>query len=187
MGKRGPRPTPAALQVLRGDPRKRGLSRLLDETLHVRVDVPALPGFLRAKGDGTALADEARAEWRRITPHLEQLGLISQIDRAALASYCFSWAVFVLASRKLIELGDQALVEATPSGYKQMGPWLTIQQRAQASLRTALAEFGLSPAARSRVTQGDAQLSLPGVAVPQEGGWANFPVVIQGEKKGKGE
>jgi len=183
MGKRGPKPTPPALQLLRGNPRQRGLSTLLDETLRVPVTVPELPSFLRAKGDGAALAEEARAEWRRITPHLEQLGLISQIDRAALANYCFYWALDVLAAKKLIQLGEAALVETTPSGYRQIGPWLAIKNRAAAALKVYLAEFGLSPAARSRVTQGEAQLELPGVEKPKEGGWATFPVVIEGGGK----
>ena len=37
-----------------------------------------------------------------------------------------------------------------------------------------LAEFGMSPAARSRVTASDPQIALPGMEKPKEGGWGTF-------------
>ena len=174
MGERGPLAKPAALHLLHGDPSKKGLSRLLDETLRVPVEVPELPIYLRYGGDGPELAMEARAEWERITPHLTKLGLISAIDRAALANYCFYWALDVLAAKRIIYLEDQALVETTPSGYKQIGVWLQIKNRASSALKAYLAEFGMSPAARARVTASDPQMPLPGMEKPQEGGWAKF-------------
>jgi P27 family predicted phage terminase small subunit len=171
--------TPPALHLIKGDPSKIGkgkLAALLDETLRPDVHIPELPSYLKYGGSGPELAMEAKAEWERITPHLAKLGLISELDRAAAANYCFYWALDVLASKRLIELGDAALIEETPSGYKQIGVWLQIKNRAAAALKTYLAEFGLSPAARSRVTPSDPQLSLPGVGEkPQEGGWAEFP------------
>lgn len=177
MTQPGRQVTPPALQLLRGDPSKLGkgnLSRLLDETLRVPVSIPELPSYLQYGGDGPELAMEARAEWERITPHLVKLGLISELDRAAAANYCFYWALDVLAAKRLITLGDAALFETTPSGYKQMGVWLQIKNRASAVLKSYLAEFGLSPAARSRVTPGEAQGQLPGMDKPQEGGWGTY-------------
>jgi P27 family predicted phage terminase small subunit len=174
MGSRGPKPLPANVHQLRGNPSKKPLAGLLDESLRVPVEIPELPSYLQYGGSGPELAMEARSEWERITPHLERLGLVSAIDRAALANYCFYWALDVIAAKKLIELGDDALIEATPSGYKQIGVWLQIKNRASSALKIYLAEFGLSPSARSRVTVSDGQGSLPGMDKPQEGGWAEF-------------
>jgi len=177
MGQPGRPPQPAQLHVLRGDPSKLGkgnLSRLLDETLRVPVAIPELPTYLRYGGDGPELAMEAKAEWERITPHLAKLGLISDLDRAAAANYCFYWALDVLAAKRLIELGDAALIEKTPSGYKQIGVWLQIKNRASSMLKSYLAEFGLSPAARSRVTPSEGQSQLPGMEKPEEGGWGTY-------------
>lgn len=174
-GERGPLPKPASLHLLHNNPSKKALGSLLDETIRPQVEIPELPDFLRYGGAGPFIAVEARAEWERIGPHLQKLGLISQIDRAALVAYCVAWGRYVYAQRKLTELEDAGLVEKTPSGYKQIGVWLQIANRCSAELRAFLSEFGMSPAARSRVTPSDPQLPLPGVEKPQEGGWGTFP------------
>lgn len=165
---------PASLHLLANNPSKKPMGALLDETLRVPVDIPELPDFLRFGGAGPDVAIEARAEWERITPHLKSLGLISHIDRAALVAYCLNWGRWVHAERRLIELGDAGYIESTPSGYKQMGVWLQIASRALASMNTFLQHFGLSPAARARVTPGDGQMPLPGMDKPSEGGWGQF-------------
>jgi len=179
MGQRGPSKTPVPLQLVRGDPRQRGkaaLAAMLDDQVRPPVEIPELPNYLRFSEAGPRIAVEARAEWERITPYLQKLGLISQIDRAALVGYCFWWAVQVVAQKKVIELGEEALVKATPSGYEQLGPWMLAASKASAEVKAHLAQFGLSPAARSRVTASDPQLGLPGVeGAPKEDGWAGFP------------
>ena len=76
-GSRGPLPKPAALKLLEGNPGKRALN--LSDGVNPRVQIPSAPDHL---------GKEARKEWKRITPLLEELGLISGLDRAALALYC---------------------------------------------------------------------------------------------------
>lgn len=174
-GERGPLPKPAALHVLHGNASKKPLSALLDEALKLPVAIPELPHSIRYGGDGPAIAMEARAEWERITPHLERLGLVSHIDRAALGLYCFWWALGEIVRRKIVLLGEDGLVDTTPSGYKQMSVWVQLAARADRECATMLAHFGLSPASRSRVTHSDVQAPLPGMETPQEGGWGNFP------------
>jgi P27 family predicted phage terminase small subunit len=182
MGERGPKPTPPALQLVRGDPRNQGkakLAALLDETIRPAVEIPEAP---------KALSKEARAEWERIAPHLVRLGLISQIDRAALAAYCSSWGDYEWAEKRIAELnraarkagdktGDTGRIGKTPSGYLQISVQMQIRNRALEFMAKFLAEFGMSPAARTRVTPSDtagSQASLPGMDKPQEDGWAQF-------------
>lgn len=175
--------TPPQLHVLRGDPSKMGatkLATLLDEVVRPAVEIPDAP---------SSLSKEARAEWGRITPHLAKLGLVSQIDRAALAAYCTAWGDYVWAEERIKALnaearkagdksGERGRIWDTPSGYKQISVPLQIRNRAMEMMAKFLSEFGMSPAARTRVTPSDAaraQASLPGFdAQPQEGGWGKF-------------
>jgi len=180
MGQRGPNPLPPNVHLLRGNASKKPLASLLDDVLRPPVAIPEVPEFLRYGGAGPEVAIAARAEWNRITPHLERLGLVSHLDMAALAEYCFWFGVGAVAKRRVAELGDAALVDVTPSGYKQMGVWIQVAGRAAAEMKSLLSHFGMSPSARSRVTVSDPQGAghqpeLPGLEPkPQVGGWGGF-------------
>lgn len=173
MGQRGPKGTPAELHLLHGNPSKKKLGSLLDDVVRPEVAIPPCPGHLK---------EEARKEWKRITPHLQKLGLISHIDRAALAGYCDSWGDYVWACRRIEALnsedknGEAGRIWDTPSGYKQISVVQQIKNRALEQCHKFLAEFGMSPAARARVSASDPQLGLPGMPdKPTETGWAAFP------------
>jgi P27 family predicted phage terminase small subunit len=159
MGQRGPKPMPANVHLLHGNASKKSLSQLLDG-VHPEVEIPKCPMHLQA---------EAKKEWKRISIELEQLGLISQIDRAALAAYCAAWAETVHCEKKITDLnaedpkGEAGLVGITPNGYQQMSVWVQIRNRAYDRMMKFAAEFGMSPSARSRVTVSDNQPSLPGI------------------------
>jgi P27 family predicted phage terminase small subunit len=171
MGARGPKPLPANVHLLRGNASKKPLGQLLDDVVRPEVAIPPCPSHL---------SDDAKQEWRRISKHLYRLGLISHIDRAALTGYCQSWGDYVWAQRRIAELnaddpsGYRGRVWSTPSGYKQISVPMQISNRALDQMAKFLAEFGMSPAARSRVTASDAQGELPGFEKPSEGGWASF-------------
>jgi P27 family predicted phage terminase small subunit len=171
MGQRGPKPLPVNVHLLRGNASKKPVGQLLDDIVRPEIEVPPCPKHM-----GT----EARAEWKRITRHLVKLGLITQIDRAALTGYCDSWGEYVWAMNRIKVMnaedvtGERGRIGDTPSGYKQISVVKQIANRALDSLAKYLAEFGMSPAARSRVTASDPQLGLPGLDKPEEGGWAAF-------------
>lgn len=142
MGERGPKPLPSNVHRMRGNPSKKSQSELTD-AVRPEVAIPKAPAFL---------LPEAKKEWKRISVELEKHGLVTNLDRAALAGYCQAWGRWFDAEKKLKELGDRGLVETTPSGYKQMGVWLQICNRAQEQMKSYMAEFGMSPSSRSRVT-----------------------------------
>jgi P27 family predicted phage terminase small subunit len=137
--------------VLRGNPSKKSLAELY-EGVHPEVAIPKCPPHLQT---------ESRKEYKRISAELEVLGLISQIDRAALAAYCTAWAEYVFCEKKIAELneadpeGIKGYVTVTPSGYQQMSIWVTIRNRALYVMKGFAAEFGMSPSSRSRVSQSD--------------------------------
>lgn len=167
LGQRGPKPLPANVHSLRGNASKKPIAQLLDG-VHPEVEIPTCP---------TYLAPDAKREWKRVAAELETLGLVCQIDRAALAAYCAAWAEVVTCERKIKELnaaddkGEAGLVSITPSGYQQMSVWVQIRNRAYDRMMKFAAEFGLSPSARSRVTasKNNSQLGLSGIdAKPDE-------------------
>lgn len=150
MGQRGPKPLPANVHLLRGNLSKKSASQLRDGVAPP-VEIPGCPRHLK----GPALK-----EWRRVTVELEQLGLISHIDRAALAMYCTAWGRHVEAEEKIQALGEAGLVDETPNGFRVQSVWLNISNKAMDQCKSFLAEFGMSPSARSRVTPGDMTADL---------------------------
>lgn len=183
-GTRGPLPKPAALKLLEGNAGKRPLD--LAGGVNPRIEIPSAPKHLGA---------EARKEWKRITPLLEELGLISGLDRTALALYCqavgrlaelessFNGKVKLLVDQKGMDYAD-AVYEAshaiTPSGYAQQSVIVQLIKSHREQVNRYLMHFGLSPAARGRVQASNyVQPSLPGIdpGPNAQQGFARFAVV----------
>ena len=87
------------------------------------------------------------------------MGVLTSIDRAALAAYCQAYGRWVEAEEKLKE--SPALYK-TASGYVQQSPWLTIANKQLELMGRYMTELGMTPAARSRVTGLDPRMQLPG-------------------------
>ena len=90
----------------------------------------------------------AQAEWNRVTPQLLSLGLISEVDRGPIAAYCQAWSRWVDAEKNVQRFGS---VIKTPKGYPVQSPYLGIANHAMDQVRKFAIEFGMTPAARSRV------------------------------------
>ncbi len=134
MARPGPRPQPVKLRLLRGNPGKRPLPK---------QDVKPTPGATCPK----ELSAAARAEWKRVQPELERLGLLMQIDRAALAAYCEAWSDFLWAT------GQTRKKRITYAGNGTVIPHPAVQIKRQAmqKIREFAAEFGFSPASRTKI------------------------------------
>lgn len=164
MGARGPKPLPANVHLLRGNASKRPLGTLLSE-FRPDVELPDCP---------SVLWPEAKREWKRLAPELLRYGLVSKLDRGVLAMCCQEWARWQWAERKIKEAnkddpaGERGLIEVAPSGYRMQSVYLQISVKAQERYEKLKANFGLSPADRTRVTPSDAQIPLPGME-PAEG------------------
>ena len=76
------------------------------------------------------------------------LGLVTEVDKAALAGYCQAWARWVEAEEQLTRFGA---VIKSPSGYPIQSPYLPIANKALDQMTRLLVEFGMSPSSRSRV------------------------------------
>ena len=101
--------------------------------------VPECPGHLSVL---------AREEWARITVELAAIGLLSRLDRAALAAYCQAWGRWVGAEKRIAKRG---LTHTTPKGVLMPSPYLGIANRAMKQMKEFLTEFGLTPSSRTRI------------------------------------
>lgn len=133
---RGRRPKPSALKLRDGNPGKRRLNMF--EPRPERA-IPTCPAHLMPT---------AKAEWKRLARELDALGILSNLDRAALAAYCQAYGRWVEAERKL---ADTPSLLKTPSGYVQPSPYIAIVNRQLELMHKFMSELGLSPASRSRV------------------------------------
>jgi len=135
---RGRKPKPSNLKVLSGNPGKRPLN---SNEPKPQVRIPSCPAHLNAA---------ARGEWRRIAGELAGLGLLTGVDRAALAAYCQAYGRWVEAERKLKKAGD--LTETTTNGNLIQSPLVGIANTAMDLMRKFLVEFGMTPSSRSRIS-----------------------------------
>src|SRR2546428_14178157 len=72
------------------------------------------------------LQGEARREWRRTGRKLVECGLVTEVDKAALALYCQAWARWVEAEGQLAKFGT---VIKGHDGYPVRSPYLPIANK----------------------------------------------------------
>lgn len=133
----GRKPKPTALKVLEGNPGKRPLNEHEPKPKLVR---PACPAWLNTEG---------KKKWRELAPQLETLGLLTALDGAALAAACQRWGTFVECEKYMATYGR---VMTTSTGYEQQRPEESIAKAALADYYKFMAEFGMAPASRSRIS-----------------------------------
>lgn len=91
----------------------------------------------------------AQKHWPLVAGQLRDAGLLTVIDAPALALYCEAFARWKDANDKVVQLG--AVVKA-PSGFPIQSPFLAIANKAHEQMVKLLAEFGMTPSSRTRVT-----------------------------------
>jgi P27 family predicted phage terminase small subunit len=128
---------PTALKLISGTAQK---CRMNKNEPTPETEAPEIPGHL---------SGEAKAEWERIVPGLLDAGLLTRIDRAALAGYCVSWGRHVDAENEITAGG---MTITTPNGMTQASPFIAISRQEREIMKKFLLEFGLTPASRSKVT-----------------------------------
>ena len=134
---RGRKPKPTALHVLEGTFRA---DRHNDAEPHPTAGAPSCP---------TWLDKEAKAEWRRIVPELERLGLLTVVDRAALTTYCIAWSEMNEAARVL--KNDGRYQRIGEDGHLAPHPALAHYRAAWKAVKDFCSLFGLDPSSRTRL------------------------------------
>ena len=130
MGERGPLPVPYA----RRRNRRSGHSPATGQ--YATVARPRMP---------RSLASEARAEWNRVVPELEAIGVLASIDRAVLIRYCTAWADWCECDALLQRSGK--LIKGQ-KGNLVRNPLLIVRSDLDAILSDLGKQLGLSPGAR---------------------------------------
>ena len=128
---------PTALKELAGNPGKRTLNKNEPKPVQRKPSCPK------------HLVGEARREWNRMAKQLFDLGLLTEVDRAALAGYCASYSLWRKCRR---EIDEKGFTYETESGYVGQRPEIAIGNRALADVRAFCQQFGLTPSARARMT-----------------------------------
>lgn len=132
----GRKPIPTELKRLAGNPGKRPLN---DAEPTYASGVPQVPRWLDA---------EARREWRRVVKELASVGLITRVDRGALAAYCEAWSRWRRAEEALER---EELVLTTDKGYTYPNPLIGIANGALEQMKRFMVEFGMTPSSRTKV------------------------------------
>ena len=142
--KPGTKPKPTHLKLIEGNRGKRPLNR---KEAAVPAALPVPPPHLTA---------DALEEWNRVAIWLHRIGLLSEVDRAALAAYAQAYGRWVQAERAIAKMAEKdqltgGLMIKTSNGNAIQNPLVGTANKAAADMMRYAAEFGMTPSARSRI------------------------------------
>ena len=139
---------PLALKLAHGNPGKRPLN--LNE-----------PAFSGAPKCPSWLPLEAKREWRRVFPLLQEFNVLKATDQAIFAAYCVSFARWQSAEGTVAEEGQTVREPVVSrSGYDtgkykvKVHPAVAIAKAERQSMQRFAALLGLDPSNRSRIQAG---------------------------------
>jgi len=133
----GPKPKPSVLKKLQGTYRA---DRVVPN--EARFDVP-----IRMPSPPEELSEDGAKLWRSVGKMLLHAGLYTAGDFIALELMCMAYGRMKEAERLM---ADEMVLKSAQGGYYQ-SPYLSIVNRSWEMVRSMLAEFGMTPAERTRV------------------------------------
>ena len=142
--KPGTKPKPTSLKLIEGNRGKRALNR---KEPKIAPALPSAPPHLTA---------DALEEWNRVAVWLHRIGLLSEVDRAALAAYAQAYGRWVQAERAIAKMAEKdqltgGLMIKTSNGNAIQNPLVGTANKAAADMMRYAAEFGMTPSARTRI------------------------------------
>jgi P27 family predicted phage terminase small subunit len=138
----GRKPKPNHLKLITGNPGRRPLNA--NEPRPVRA-LPMPPDELNL---------DAKREWLRVADELYKVGLLTGLDRGALAAYCQAYGRWIMAERALNAMavgGSNGLLIRALNGQPAYNPLVGIANKAMADMVRYSLEFGMTPSSRSRI------------------------------------
>ena len=138
------------MKKMAGRPRKPTLLKKIQGThrpCRENPEEPMLPAEVPITPDH--LNDYARKEWEEISIILYNQGILSIIDKAALAGYCVMYGRWVEAEKKVEE---EPFVTENVVGQLITNPYIKIANEAYKLMAKALTEFGMTPASRPKIS-----------------------------------
>lgn len=136
----GRRPTPTALKLVTGNPGKRALNKKEPKPA---AKAPPCPAHLD---------DDAKSVWKRLCTLLKKMGVLTEADGLALERLCDCYSD-ILRCRELIERDGRTYttIDQNSNTLIKNNPAVNQLRAADAQFKSYLVEFGLTPAARSKV------------------------------------
>lgn len=131
---------PTKLKILRGNPGNHPIRP--EPEPRVPETVPEPP---------ECLGSDAQDEWRRLAPELHVIGLLTVADVQLFALYCEAYGVWRDAGRKWRAGGSVIVIEPGNRSPMQNPALVAVKEAARDMLHVAR-EFGLTPAARCRLS-----------------------------------
>ena len=136
----GPPPVPTAIKRIRGNPGRYPLPQ--DEPKPPR-GVPEAPEHL---------SELARKAWEGFAAVLDGMNVLTQADQGSLEALCECYAEAVELRRDVALNGRfQVVVKADGGTVERLRPAYTALAEADKRLRNWMHDFGLTPAARTRL------------------------------------
>jgi P27 family predicted phage terminase small subunit len=147
----GRRPLPTAVRQEQGESatRGRGHSRPIEgDDFQPDQTVPEMPKHLGKVG---------RREWNFMSRVLAEHGVITEVDRQSLATYCEAVDAKEEAQKQLKLTGGRVIATYMEKDGERLflkmdtNPWWKVWREAVVVEKAYLIEFGLTPASRSRL------------------------------------
>jgi P27 family predicted phage terminase small subunit len=149
---------PVELRVVQGNPSKRPIPTTPKPPTQTPVEpdwAALVPGD--DYEDVIRLRETASAEWNRVVPVLDRLGLLTALDAPVLTDYALCWGRLVQCERALADDGlilETWLLDSDGRRVRSTvvrNPLSVTAKEYRAQLRSYVSEFGLGPASRSRI------------------------------------
>lgn len=136
----GRRPKPTVLKLVEGNPGKRAINKREPKP---RREIPSCPAHLD---------DSGKVAWGRLSVLLDRMGVLTEADAFALERLCDCYTD-ILECRQLIAGNGRTYTVETKEGEILIkgNPAVAQLRAADAQFKSYLIEFGLTPAARSKV------------------------------------
>jgi P27 family predicted phage terminase small subunit len=146
MGKRGPKPTPTSLKLLKGEKKSR-------INMNEPKPQPVAPG--REK----FIKGEARRMHDKLAPELEEIRVLKITDGPGWAVTCWIWGQWIHYVRRTEKLRKQGKdLYETKAGVLREHPDVSAGRETLKLLKQYLVEFGLTPSSRQGIS-----VSLPSI------------------------
>lgn len=162
MGRRGPKPEPAAVKLQKGNPGNRPVGE--DSIIAPQSALAAIspPDWLEPRTvKGKRKTGGGLEIWNRLAPRLVTLKLLTPADVETFARYCRNFARW-LNMNELIDKGGEVYESESQWGkLRRVNPAYLVADRLERQLLAAENNFGLNPAERQRIFAARAQSADP--------------------------
>ena len=136
----GRRPKPTVLKLVEGNPGKRKISKTEPKPKRM---VPSCPAHL---------SDIGKVAWGRLSVLLDRMGVLTEADTEALERLCDCYSDILICRESLKSDGwTYKTLDAQGNTLIKGNPAASQLRAADSQFKSYLVEFGLTPAARSKV------------------------------------